>query len=84
MISTKPRPPRGVTWVNVGLECTAGLSEPLPHYSLLLIVDPILVTFGQICNFCDTNLVTFYLMYLLYQSFKEVIKKLIDPFLLIN
>ena len=84
MISTKPRPSRGVTWVNVGLECTAGLSEPLPHYSLLLIVDPILVTFGQICNFCDTNLVTFYLMYLLYQSFKEVIKKLIDPFLLIN
>ena len=60
MISTKPRPPRGVTWVNVGLECAAGLSEPLPHYSLLLIVEPILVTFGQICNFCDPNLVTFY------------------------
>ena len=23
-------------------------------------MDPILVTFGQICNFCDPNLVTFY------------------------
>ena len=32
------------------------------HYSLFLwpIVDPISVTFGQICNFHDPNLVTFY------------------------
>ena len=36
----------------------AGLSEPLPHYSLFFwpIIDPILVTFGQICNFRHPNL----------------------------
>ena len=26
--------PLGVTWVNFGWVCTAGLSEPQPHYSL--------------------------------------------------
>ena len=26
--------PRGVTWVNFCWVCAAGLSEPLPHYSL--------------------------------------------------
>ena len=36
--------------------CAAGLSEPI----LWPIIDPILVTFGQICNFRDPNLVTFY------------------------
>ena len=53
----------GGTWVNFCWVCAAGLSEPLTHYSLFcgLIIDPILVTFGQICNFCDPNLVTFYL-----------------------
>ena len=25
----------GVSWINVCWVCTAGLSEPLPHYSLL-------------------------------------------------
>ena len=34
-------------------------------------VDPILVTFGQICNFRDTNLVTFYFLW-------------IDPFFKLN
>ena len=36
MISTKPRrpPPGGVTCVNFCWVCAAGLSEPLPHYSL--------------------------------------------------
>ena len=50
------------TWVNVCWVCAADLSEPLPHYSLFCghILDPILVTFGQICNFRDPNLVTFY------------------------
>ena len=37
--------------------CAAGLSEPLPLYSLfcdqLQIAEPILVTFRQICNFRD-------------------------------
>ena len=40
----------------------AGLSEPLAHYSLFCgqVKTPILVTFGQICNFRDPTLVTFY------------------------
>ena len=40
--------PGGVTWVNFCWVCAAGLSEPLPHYSLFSwpIIDPILVTFG--------------------------------------
>ena len=53
------------TWVNFCWVCAAGLSEPLTHYSLfcglIIIIDPILVSFGQISNFCDPNLVTFYL-----------------------
>ena len=47
--------------------CTTGLSESQSHYSLFCghIIDPFLVTSGQICNFRDPNLVTFYLcMYL--------------------
>ena len=53
----------GGTWVTVYWVCAAGLSEPLPHYSLFcgqLCIDPILATFGQICNFRDPNSVTFY------------------------
>ena len=62
----------GGTWFNFCWVCAAGLSEPLPYsgadYSapaplqsiLWPIIDPILVTFGQICNFCDPKLVTFY------------------------
>ena len=53
---------------------------PFLVYSVA-IVDPILVTFTQICNFRDPNLVTFYLyIYFNYQSFKQVILKWIDPF----
>ena len=38
------------------------LRAPTPLQSILWpIIDPILVTFGQICNFCVPNLVTFYL-----------------------
>jgi len=35
----------------------------LTHYSLILwpVIDPILVTFGQICNLRDPKLVTFYI-----------------------
>ena len=48
-------------------ECVAGLSEPLAHYSLFcgLIIDPILVTFGRICNFWS-QLSHFLFMYLPY------------------
>ena len=54
---------RGGTWVNFCRVCAAGLSEPLPDYSLFCgqLVDPIFVTLGKICNFCDPNLVTFFL-----------------------
>ena len=38
----------GGTWVNFCWVCAAGLSEPLPHYSLFRgqFIEPILVTFG--------------------------------------
>ena len=59
----KPHPGEGGggTWLNFCWVCAAGLSEPIPHYSLFYdqIIDPILVTFGQIGNHCDPNLVTF-------------------------
>ena len=42
--------------------CCWPLKAPTPLQSILWpIIDPILVTFGQICNFCDPNLVAFYL-----------------------
>ena len=31
---SKDTAPGGVTWVNFGWVCAAGLSEPLPYYSL--------------------------------------------------
>ena len=45
----------GGIWVNFCWVCAAGLSVPLPHYSLFFrtIIDPILVTLGP-------NLVTLY------------------------
>ena len=38
-----------VSWVNFCWVSAAGLSEPLPHYSLFCrgIIDPVLVTFGK-------------------------------------
>ena len=53
----------GGTWVNFCWVFAAGLLEPLPHYSLFCgqLQTPILVTFGQICNFRDPNVVTLYL-----------------------
>ena len=58
------------TWVYFCWVCAAGLSEPLPPLQSILwpIVYPI-VTFGQICNFCDPSLVTFY-FYELTHSFR--------------
>ena len=52
----------GSTWVGFCGVCAVGLSKPLPHYKSILwpIIDPILVTFGQICNFRDPNLVTYH------------------------
>ena len=51
--------PGGGTGVNFCWVCAAGLSEPLQSI-LWPIIEPILVTFGQICIFHDPNLVTFY------------------------
>ena len=52
----------GGTWVDCWV-CVAGLSEPLPHYSLEYSVakyhDPMLVTFGQVCYFRDSQLSNF-------------------------
>ena len=55
----------GGTWVNF---CWVSVFVPLASKStspiiviLWPIIDPILVTFGQKCNFRDLNLVTFYL-----------------------
>ena len=55
----------GVTWINFCWICAAGLSEPLPHYKchksiLWPNIDPISVTFRQICNFRNPNLGTLY------------------------
>ena len=52
----------GGIWVNFCWVCAADLSVPLPHYSLFFrtIIDPILVTFEQICIVRDPNLVTIY------------------------
>ena len=53
----------GGAWVNFCWACAAGLSEPIPRYIVYsganIIIDPILVTFRQICNFHDPNSVTF-------------------------
>ena len=72
MISTKPRCPRGVPWGNFCWVCAAGLSEPL---------DPILVTLGQIFNFCDPNLVTFYLFIYLVNPLNRSSKNELTHFL---
>ena len=65
-------PPRGVTWGNFCWVCAAGLSEPL---------DPILVTLGQICNFCNPNLVTFYLFICLVNPLNRSSKNELTHFL---
>ena len=42
---------------------SAASQSPYPHYSLFydqFLIDPILVTFVEICNFGDPNLVTLY------------------------
>ena len=51
----------GGTWDNFCLVCAAASQSPYPIivYSVANY-RPILVTFGQICNFLDPNLVTFY------------------------
>ena len=41
----------GGTWVNFWSVCAAGLPTPL-QCTLWPIIDPILDTFEQICNFC--------------------------------
>ena len=58
-----------------GYNYAAGLSEPLPHYSLFCgdIIDPILVTFGK--NFGNPNLITFCLCIYLIKPFNLVILK---------
>ena len=73
MISTKPRCPRGVTLGNFCWVCAACLSEPLY---------PILVTLGQICNFCDPNLVTFYLFVYLINPLNRSSKNELTHFLI--
>ena len=65
-------PPGGVTWGNFCWVCTADLSEPL---------DPILVTIGQKCNFCDPNLVTFYLFIYLVNPLNRSSKNQLTHFL---
>ena len=52
----------GVLWLILLGMCRWPLRAPTPLQSILWpIIDPILVTFRQICNFRDPNLVTFYL-----------------------
>ena len=60
-IQSKPRGGgRYLAIILLGM-CRWPLRAPTPLYFILWpIIDPILVTFGQICNFRDPNLVTFY------------------------
>ena len=65
MISTKPRrpPPGGLLALIFAGYVPLASQNPYPIivFSVANIVDPILVTLGEICNFCDPKLVTFYL-----------------------
>ena len=67
MISTKPRrpPPGGLLALIFAGYVPLASHNPYPIivFSVANIVDPImiLVTLGEICNFCDPKLVTFYL-----------------------
>ena len=47
--------PRRVLWLIFAGHVALASQRPWP------IIDPILVTFGQICNFRDPNLVTLFL-----------------------
>ena len=53
--------------------CRWPLRAPKPLQSVLWpIIGPISVNLGQKCNFCDPNLVTFYLcIYTLHQQYKH-------------
>ena len=53
----------GGTWVNFCWVCAAGLSEPLPHYSLFCgqLQAPSQSLLGKCVIFLIQNLVTFYL-----------------------
>ena len=66
-----------ITWINFCWVCAAGLSEPLPHYSLFCgyIVDPILIIFWEKSSFCNPNLVPFCLCIYLIKPFIKVIQK---------
>ena len=76
----------GSIWVTFFWVCAAGLLEPYPIivYSVGNFIVPILVTFGQICNFCKLSQSHFLFMYLPYKSFTYVILKQTDPFLKLN
>ena len=61
----------GVTWVNFGWVCAAGLSKPRSHYSPYCgdIIDPIIVTFGK-KQFSQSQLSNFLLMHLPSTAFR--------------
>ena len=50
--------------------CCWSLTDPNPIIVYFVAIDPILVTFRQICNFRDPNLVIFYLCIYLINFFK--------------
>ena len=72
--NSKPRRGRGgggSTWVNFCWVCAAGLSEPLPHFSLFcgqIIDPPILVTFWEM-QFSRSQLSHFLFMPLPHRAF---------------
>ena len=51
--------PTGDTWVNFCWVCAAGVSEPLPHFSLFFgqLYTPYLTDLGR-CHFRDPDVVT--------------------------
>ena len=70
----------GGTWVQFCWVCAAGLSEPLPHYSLFLwpVIDPILVTFWENVIFAiPTKSLSIYFFFLT----PKINPKMCDPIL---
>ena len=67
----------GGTWVNfywVYVPLASQSPNPIVVYSVGPIIDPILVTFGQICNFRDPNLVIFFFYELNHLIFLDLMK----------
>ena len=60
--SRRRRRGEGVKFIGYCVPLASQRPYPIIVYSVANY-DPVFVTFGQICNFCDPNLVTFYFFF---------------------